>query len=181
MVNYKLKDYVQLQLRYDVLNAVVGVNEYNNRELILNDMTYADVKFVMKALGTAGTWDSIMVIFGKCFGVAESKLEKWFWNGTVKEFYEARNYIIKEFNRLIKQEQQLLKSIENVDSILWKQAGGDKLNRYGGVIPLNQLGKMYGMFPFELQDKKYIDILILLGLNKELKEVEGRYSKLKQK
>lgn len=180
MINYKLREYIEKGLDYRILNDVQGVNKYNGKEFISNDMSFKDVKFVMKALANVSTWESIMVVFGRCFNVTDN-LERWFYKGNVVEFYEARNSIIKEFNKLIKQEQQLLKSIETVDTILWKQAGGDRLNRFGAVIPLNQLGKLYGIFPFELQEQKYMDILILLTLEKETAQVESKYNKLKQK
>ncbi len=181
MINCTLKEYVEKQLQYHILTAVEGVPKYNCKEIKISDLTFDEVKFVMKALGDAGTWDSIKIIFGKCFRVDNLILDRWFWNGKVKEFYQARNYIIKEFNRLIKQEQQLLKSVENVDTVLWKQAGGGKLNRFGGVLPLNQLGKLYGVFPFELKHKKYEEILILLTVEKETAEVQRAYNKLKQR
>ena len=179
MINYTLKEYVNKQLKFHLLSLVVGEPEYNGKTMVIKDMTFEDVKHVMKAMKKPSTWDNIKGIFGRCFGVTDD-LDKWYWSGTIKEFYSARNYIITEFTRLIKQEQQLLSSIESVDTMLWKQAGGERLNRFGGVLPLNQLGKMYNIFPFELQKKKYMEILILLTLEKEKGEIEAKYNKLKQ-
>ena len=180
MKNYKLKKYKEKGLIYAVLDTQKGEPNYNGKTMDAEQMAFEDVKLVMKSLAKGGDWENIKYMFGLCFGVEEG-LDEWFWNGNVKEFYQARNYIIKEFNRLIKREQTLLKSINVVDTILWEQAGGNKLNRFGGVLTLNQLGKLYGVYPFDLSRKKYIEILYLLTIEKETGEMQAKYNELKGK
>ena len=178
MRNYTLKTYVKNKEKYGVLEHVIGKPEYNGKTIDIDELTFAEVKFVMKGLGEITTWDSIKEIFKNCFQI-EDDLDKWFWSGKVVEFFEARNFIIAEFKKLIEQEQKLLRSIDPVNSLLWKQAGGDKLNRFGGILPLNQLGKLYSVYPFDLQNRKYLEILLLLTIEKESGEIQTKFSKLK--
>ncbi len=205
MRNYTLKTYVKNKEKYGVLEHVIGKPDYNGKTIDIDELTFAEVKFVMKGLGEISTWDSIKEIFKNCFSwdkqleddlinnknrifsAKESKvkkrhdksLDKWFWSGKVVEFFEARNFIIAEFKKLIEQEQKMLSSVDPVNSLLWKQAGGDKLNRFGGILPLNQLGKLYGQFPFDLQNRKYMEIFLLLTIEKESGEIQTKFSKLK--
>lgn len=178
MKDYTVKKYIEKKLYYGVLEHVEPSNKYNGLTMDAEQMTYKEVKFVMKGLANISTWESIGKIFTICFG--EKADLNWFYSGKVTEYYAARNFIIKEFNRLIQREQKLLKSINAVDSVLWKQAGGDRLNRFGGILALNQLGKLYGIYPFELQDRNYMEILLLLTVEKEIPEVQAVYNKLKQ-
>lgn len=175
MKNYDLKTYVKKKLSYTALQTIKAKPHYNGHTMNEREMSFKDVKAVMRELGDISTWDKIKDIFETCFGITEDE----FWGGKVMEFFEARNYIIQTFNRLIKVEQKLLSSIESKDSILWQQAGGKRLNKYGGILSLNQLGKLYGSYPFDLENKKYEEILLLLTLEKEQGEIQEKYNKLK--
>jgi hypothetical protein len=60
-------------------------------------------------------------------------------------------------------------------------AGGARLNKFSNLMPLVQLGEIYHIYPYKLQNKVYNEILTLLVLHKEKAEVSEAYSKLKQK
>lgn len=177
MRNYKVKSYIKKQLIYSALQTIEAKPFYIGRELKIQDLTYEEVKGVMKELTKPTTWQTIQNIFETCFRINS----KQFYNGRITEFFEARNFILETFNNLIKVENALLRSIESLDAILWEQAGGQKLNRHGATLPLNQLGKIYSIYPFDLRHKKYQEILLLLTIEKEQREVQTKYNELKSK
>lgn len=181
MKNYTLKTYIKKRLNYSVLDTIEGKPFFKigrkTHELKISDLTYEEVKGVMRELGKETTWTTIKNVFETCFRLDEGQFEK----GKVKQYFEARNFILKAFTRLMKTEKALLSSIESIDSALWEQSGGASLNRFGSALALNQLGKIYGIYPFELKDKKYQEILLLLTIEKTQREVQGKYDKLKAK
>ena len=48
-------------------------------------------------------------------------------------------------------------------------------------MPLVQLGEIYSIYPYDLKNKPYNEILTLLVLHKEKAEVQNEYNKLKYK
>jgi hypothetical protein len=74
----------------------------------------------------------------------------------------------------------LLQTISE-DIGIWEMAGGDSLNEFGDVLPLSQLAKIYGGYPFDYGEKKYIEIIYLLRMNNVQSKVEAEYQKLKSK
>jgi hypothetical protein len=79
---------------------------------------------------------------------------------------------------LHKKESDLLNSI-SADIGIWQQAGGDSLNEFSDVLPLSQLAKIYGGYPFDYGQKKYVEIVYLLRMNNVQSQVENEYQKLK--
>ena len=175
MKNHTLKYYVQRNLNYTTLQHIKGEPEYAGKRLEINEMTYEDVKSVMRYLGKVQSWDIIKDIFETCFKINEEE----FWQGKIVDFFKARNYIIQEFTNLLNLEKKLLTSIQTIDEMLWQEAGGDRLNKFSDIMPLMQLGEVYSLYPFDLKDKKYQEILLILTAIKERNEVNRAYDKLK--
>jgi len=175
MKNHKLKTYIKKQLNYSPLQTIAPEPFYNGYEMKISDLTFEEVKVVMRELSKPSTWITISNIFETCFRMPE----KDFYEGRVLDYFKARNYIVKTFNRLIETEIKLLSSLQDLDSAIWEQAGGKRLNRHGAVLSINQLGKIYGIYPFDLKDKKYQEILLLLTIEKEQREIQKKYDKLK--
>jgi hypothetical protein len=65
--------------------------------------------------------------------------------------------------------------------MLWEQAGGDRLNKFSDLMPLVQIGEIYGAYPFDLENKPYNEILVLLVAHKVRGEVTSKYSEIKSK
>ena len=57
-------------------------------------------------------------------------------------------------------------------------AGADRLKPYNDTLPLVQLGKLFGQYPFYLGRKPYGEIFSLLAQTKTQNEVENDYQKL---
>lgn len=136
-------------------------------------------------------WDSTKELFCIAFGIEEDdkreedtfvfdKITKGFWNSSIIDYYAAQNYIVKTFKELQEKETKLLQSI-SADSGLWELAGGAKLNKFSNIMPLIQLGEIYSIYPYDLQEKPYNEILLLLVAHKEKNEVQNKYNELKAK
>lgn len=144
------------------------------KKMNVNAMPYVNVKYCMRLLGKANGWDEIIKLFDICFGITEEQ----FWKMSIVQFFHGRQYLIQEFKRLVEVESRVLAS-QSTDEHLWQMAGADKLKPYNDTLPLVQLGKMFGQYPFELGRKPYGEVFSLLAQVKVQNEVETEYQKLK--
>lgn len=178
MKNITLHEYVRLKdvTPYNALQFLKPKPTYGVHVMNVNDMTYEEVKAVTRRLRTFKGFEDIKDIFETCFKIDEQT----FWNGKVTHFFQARNYIVETFKKLLERERKLLTSVSK-NSILWEQAGGNRLDKWSDVLPINQLGKIYGIYPFELSQYKYKEILTLLTVEKEQREVEEKFNELNRK
>lgn len=85
--------------------------------------------------------------------------------------------MLAEFERIIAIENKLL-ATQTTDGHLWQMAGADRLKPYSDTLPLLQLGKQLGQYPFDLGRKPYSEIFSLLAQTKTQNEVENDYRKL---
>lgn len=174
MRNIKLKTYVRKGHNYLLLQNIKGENSFCGKQMDVSQMSYEKVKSIVRDLSSMKTWDDIRIIMQTCYNVDKRK----FWNSKILEFFKARNYLMKTFNSLVKRENNLLRAIEDMDYQNWKQAGGEEISKFGAVLALNQLGKLYGIYPYDLKDKKYEEILLLLTMEKKKHDIEKRYNQI---
>ncbi len=169
----KLTDTIQ----YDaILKHLKPCNKFAGGSIDFNKLTYKDVRSCLHLMKSINDWNNAKDLFCLAFQVKEDS----FWNVAIDEYYSAQNYLIKTFKELQERETKLLQSI-NADAGFWEMAGGQKLNKFSNLMPLVQLGEIYHIYPYDLQDKPYNEILTLLVLHKEKAEVNDSYSKLKSK
>ena len=161
---------------YKILENLNPVNEFNNVVFNPERLTYRDMCSLVKLLKTGNDWDSLYNIFKIMYGVDETD----FYRCNIVEFYACRNYIFDYVMKMQKRESKLLQSI-SADTELWRSAGGDRLNKFSNIMPLVQLGELFGVYPFDLEDKYYNQIIVLLVALKERGEVQQAFSKLKHK
>jgi hypothetical protein len=176
MKNITLKQYTSLPdtSQYDaVLPHLNPKNTFAGKSLNLHAMPYANVKYCIRLLPKINSWESVAELFTICFEVDETM----FWNATVTEYFAARNYIVSAFEKLIATENKLLSGI-STNAHLWKMAGAVRLKPYGDTLPLLQLGKLLGQYPYDLGRKPYGEIFSLLAQTKTQNEVEQEYQKL---
>lgn len=160
---------------YDiVLKHLKPKNDFCNGKIDFNKLTYKDVRSCFYLIKNMKDWENIKDLFCLAFQITN------FWNASIVEFYAAQNYLIKTFENLQEREAKLLQSID-ADTGMWLMAGGDKLNKFSNIMPLVQLGEIYGVYPYDLQNKPYNEILTLLVVHKERSEIQNAYSKLKNK
>lgn len=178
MINITLREYVNSKdvSQYEFLEHSKPRNKYFNKELNVSLLTYGEVKAVMRTLRKMKSINDIKDIFETCFKIDENE----FYSGLITEYFSAKNYVIQTFKELLEREIKLLKSFSG-DSALWEAAGGNKLNKHSDVLPINQLGKIYSLYPFDLEHKKYQEILYLMVVEKDQNEVEKKFHELKSK
>lgn len=178
MKNITLKQYTALPdtLQYDaVLPYLNPRNSFAGKSMNLNTMPYANVKYCIRLLPKINSWEGVAELFAICFEVDEPS----FWDATLTEYFAARNYVVSAFEKLIAHENKLLSGI-STNSHLWEMAGADKLKPYSDTLPLLQLGKLLGQYPFDLGRKPYGEIFSLLAQTKTQNEVEQEYQKLQK-
>jgi len=176
MKNLTLKQYTHLPdtLQYDsILEHQKPKNTFCRRSMDINAMPYANVKYCIRLLPKVNNWDGIRQLFAICFDVEEAD----FWKAPVTEYFAAKKFMIAEFERIIAIETKLL-ATNSTDGHLWEMAGADKLKPYSDTLPLLQLGKQFGQYPFDLGRKPYGEVFSLLAQTKLQNEVESEYRKL---
>jgi hypothetical protein len=179
MDKINLSEYAKLKstIEYDsILKHLKPSNSFGGGKIDFNKLTYKDVRSCLHLMKEMKDWDNIKDLFCLAYGIDSDK----FWKVGIDEYYSAQNHLIKAFTELQERESKLLQSI-NADAGFWEMAGGARLNKFSNLMPLVQLGEIYHIYPYEMQNKIYNEILTLLVLHKEKAEVSEAYSKLKQK
>jgi hypothetical protein len=142
----------------------------------INNLSYNEVRNIFKRLSTASEVEDVFKIFEMALNIDKAQ----FYQLPLQKFFQIKKYLNDYFVNLQKKETQLLQTISE-DIGVWEQAGGDALNEFGDVLPLSQLAKIYGGYPFDYGEKKYIEIIYLLRMNNVQSKVEAEYQKLKSK
>jgi hypothetical protein len=177
MKNITIRQYTRLPdtLPYDcILEHLKPKNAFASRQMDINAMPYANVKYCIRLLPKVSDWAGIIRLFTICYNVSETQ----FWRTPIQEYFAARKFMLAEFERVITTETKLLNN-RTTDSHLWELAGADKLKPYSDTLPLLQLGKLFGQYPFDLGRRPYSEIFSLLTQTKAQNEVEGEYRRLK--
>jgi hypothetical protein len=178
MKNITLRQYTLLAdtLEYEsILEHLKPKNSFCGRQMNANQMPYANVKYCIRLLPKVNSWSGIRQLFEICFDVTEAA----FWNAPIKDYFAARKFMINAFEHIIANENKMLIT-QSTDGHLWEMAGADKLKPYSDTLPLLQLGKLFGQYPFDLGRKPYSEIFNLLAQTKTQNEVEREYQKLSQ-
>ena len=176
MKNITIKQYTLLPdtLLYDsVLEHLNPKNSFRGKSMQINSMPYANVKYCIRLLSNINSWDTVRQLFEIAFGTDE----KNFWKARITEYFAARKFMLQEFGRIIATENKLL-ATHSTDSHLWEMAGAEKLKPYSDTLPLVQLGKLLGQYPFDLGRRPYGEIFSLLAQTKTQNEVEMEYQKI---
>lgn len=174
-----IRQYSQLldTLEYElILNALKPLNLFCNSKLDYNKITYAEVRKLFYLANKGKTLDDMCEMFCIAFNIEAND----YWNASIDSYFSARNFIIKYLKETQEKESKLLKSVD-ADAGLWQQAGGDSLNVFSDLMPLVQLGEIYGLFPYDLQYRPYNEILTLLVLHNKKNQVQNKYNELKSK
>jgi hypothetical protein len=164
--------------QYDVvLKHLNPINQFSDKNINLDQLSYADFRKALKLLPNANNFEVALNLFKMVFKF-ENDID--FWNENIEVFFSAQNYIVKLFSDKIKTENNLLKSID-IDTILWEQAGGNSLKPFSDLLPIVQLAEIYHLYPYDLINKPYNEIIVLLVLHKRKSEVQNKYNELKYK
>lgn len=178
MKNITVKEYIELNVKerfiYDSL-----LNNINAKEVVKIDfdtISWDNVKKIIKLLSKVDSFDVVCDIFKLAFNMTSES----FYNLPIVNYFQIKKFLIKKFVYLHENEVKLLSSSSN-DIGLWQMAGGNKLDFYSENLPLSQLAKIYGGYPFDYGKKPYNEILYLLKMNQTQNEVENKFQELKSK
>lgn len=179
MKNITVKEYTELKDSsiYDAtLQFLNASSACGDKTMDIGKMPYSNVKYCMRLLPKVAQWNEVQQLFEICFDVNQNE----FWQMSIKDFFQAKNYIIQEFERVIETERKLLVS-QSTDEYMWEMAGAKRLQPHNDTLPLIQLGKLFGQYPFDLGRKPYNEVFSLLVQVKVQNEVESEYQKLTTK
>lgn len=169
---YKLSD--KRKLPYITLLDSVKAKEI----LVFNidSLSWDDVKGVNKKLQKAFSFEDVYEVFNIVFKISKEDYS----NLSIIKYFQIKKFLQEKFIYLHKNEASLLSSNNN-DAGLWEIAGGRRLDYFADNLPLSQLAKIYGGYPFDYGKKPYNEIVYLLKMNKEQNEVENAFQELKYK
>ena len=137
----------------------------------ISELSYNDVKQIFKQLSKPNC--DIEFVFTTALKISKDE----FFTLPIQNYFQIKKYIETFFVSLKQNEITLLQSIDaNIG--IWEMAGGNDLNEFADVLPLSQLAKIYGGYPFEYGEKNYIEIIYLLRMNNKQSQVENEYQKL---
>lgn len=178
MKNITVKQYSQLadNSAYAALEHLEAKNYFAGKVMDINKMPWANVKYCFRLLPKIETWQGVQQLFEICYDVKEGA----FYEAGIIEYFQARRYIIREFEAAAKREAATLAS-QSADDALWQMAGADKLRPYSDTLPLVGLSKAFGAWPFDIGRRPYGEVFSLLVQMKAQGEVENEFMKLKQK
>jgi hypothetical protein len=162
------------QLPYITLFSSLRSKEW--LKININELSYNDVRNLYKKLSKSTEIETVKSIFETAFKINEDD----FYNLPLQNYFQLKKYLSNYFVNLQKKETLLLKSVNNDDGV-WELAGGEMLNEFGDILPLSQLAKIYGGYPFDYGKQKYVEIIYLLRMNNVQGQVENEYQKIKSK
>lgn len=166
----------EYQAEYDsVLFALKPKNKFCGKVMDVQDLPFINTRRAFMILRNGQDWNSLCDLFCVSFLVKPDQ----FWDSDIVQYYHARNFLIQEWKRVFDTENRLLADSEPKDADKWRRAGAEKLNKYSDVLPLDKLGQRYGIYPFDLGNKPYSEILYLIALSTEEGRVNYKYQTLK--
>ena len=171
-VSQFLKLPISKQIEYtSVLQHLKGKPIYKVK---ISELSYNEVKICFKELQKEVP--NVELIFTTALKISKEE----FFLLSIQNYFQIKKYIESFFVSLKQNEITLLQSV-NADVGMWEMAGGNELNEFADVLPLSQLAKIYGGYPFEYGEKSYVEIIYLLRMNNKQGQVETEYQKLTAK
>jgi hypothetical protein len=178
MKQITVREYTELtpdkQLPY--ITLFTSLKEKSLLKIKINELSYNEVRNLFKKLSVSSEIEDVKTIFLDALKIDELQ----FYELPLQHFFQIKKYISNYFVNLQKKEVQLLQSV-NEDTAVWDMAGGERLNEFADILPLSQLAKIYGGYPFDYGQKKYVEIIYLLRMNNIQGQIETEYQKLKSK
>ena len=175
MRNITVKQYFNLKdsIHYDaLLQFVKPDNNFLGKKIEIVSLPYTNVKYCINLMQKINTTKNVFELFNIIFDVQSAD----FYEAKVIDYFKAKNYIIAAF-KLINENELRLSQGGSTDLGKWKMAGAEKLSPYDMVLPLDQLGERYSIYPMDLGMKPYSEIFYLMAMTKILNEVNKNYNK----
>jgi len=159
------------------LDMLAPASRFNDFETNVKMLPWLSVKTCIRLLSKDMELADMCRLFCICFNI-ENTAD--FYSAPITDYYMVKRYLTIEFENIIKQEAAVLTG-PSTDLEIWKMAGSDRLNIFSDTLPLIQLGKAFGQYPYDIGKKPYSEVLGLLVQLKTQGEVESEYQKLMTK
>lgn len=176
LTNISVSDFFQLNedevIKYLELQSLMkSKNVFTKRKAKeLGYLTFGDVS-QLKMDMAAPTFENLADSFKVVFGVKKNDYLK----SDVVSFFYALNHIKESVKELIKKE----KALESEPDPELELAGVNKLNIFGEMATLINLGEKFSKAPTEIETWKYNLVFAILLYDKKKGEVKNKYDELK--
>lgn len=170
-----------LQLTEEAASAYIRLqtvmnpkNEFQNKKAKpIGHLTFGQVKQMQRDFRNP-TFEQIIDAFILVFDVTKHQvLRSW-----ITDFFHASNHLIKEISATIEKENKALASDPDPDMV---NAGIERLNVFGELSVLYDLGARYGMDPEEIENWKYNKVLSIMVHDHIVRQIQTEYSEIKKK
>ena len=174
MRNISIKKYLRTESynKYGILLSSLNAKDYLKFDL--NKLSYNDVIKCNRLLTKNSGIDDVKELFKTAYKITDGD----FYSIPIINFFQTKKFLIEKFVSLRENESKLLSSSDE-DSLYFDAAGGKRLNDFSDILPLDKLAKIYGGYPTEYGDKKYVEIIFLLKMNQVIYQVDKRVNELK--
>lgn len=177
MTNIPLREYLKTHTvnpNNFILNAIKGKDNFPNKPFNLNELTYNEVRQINRRLRALRELEEFVKVISIAYRCEEFEV----LDLPITNFFEIKKFIQEKIISLLEKESKILSGAD-ADAEIWKMAGGDKLQQYGDVLPLDRLAKLYGGYPLDYGEKKYVEIIYLLSMNAMHDRVDKKFYELK--
>lgn len=177
MKNISVREFLELQDQTEylvVLNNLKPKDVFPEHTFNLNNLTYNEVRKINRLCRKVSDLKDHIDIIATAYQVEEFKV----YDLPIINFFHIKKFIEEKILNLAKKESDILGNASG-DADMWKMAGGDSLKQYADVLPLDRLAKMYGGYPLDYGEKKYVEIIYLLAMNSQQSKVESKFNELK--
>lgn len=173
-INVKQFEALPLSSQVEYITVLQHLNAKEIYKVKIEELSYFDVRTLTKEMSKDKP--DLKFIFTKSLGITEDE----YFLTPIQNFFQIKKYIENFFVSLSKGEANLLNEV-SADAGLWDMAGGGELNQFADILPLSQLSKVYGGYPYDYGNKSYLEIIYLLRMNNKQSKVEAEYQKLLSK
>lgn len=174
MKNINVKEYFELSNKFEYDLLLVSLLPENIFDKNINEFTYLDVINLFKFAKKDLSFDNDFVLFSLFFGIEKYQFETL----SVTDYFSAKKFTLNFVRTTAERQNKLLSSV-NIDNDKWQMCERGRLNKFNDIMPLVQIGEIYGIYPFDLQNKLYSEILSLLVLHKTKKDVQNEFNQMK--
>jgi len=145
-----------------------------------DNLTYGQAKFIFQLISdNKGVIpnEGLAEVFSYVYGVTEDEV----LDASLTDVYRALNPVMAVIKSVRDLEIKMLGGGDEVKKALYKQAAGTLLDGFDYILPLIELGKTYGLYPYDISKKKFTEILVLRAAESRLSQVDKKFTELSTK
>jgi hypothetical protein len=157
-----------------ILEALKANDSFPDKPFDLNVLTYNEIRQINRKLKAVKDLSDYISILSIAYRAEEFEV----LDLPIINFFEIKKFINEKILSLLEKEAKILSNADG-DADMWRMAGGDALKQYADILPLDRLAKLYGGYPLDYGEKKYVEIIYLLAMNAMHDKVDRKFYELK--